>query len=49
MTDKTVSIDIRKDLFGANEAAASINAGLMKRRPVSTQISSESTVSEPLI
>ena len=26
MTDKTVSIDIRKDLFGANEAAASINA-----------------------
>lgn len=30
MTDKTVSIDIRKDLFGANEDAAAVNAATFK-------------------
>ena len=36
MTDKTVSIDIRKDLFGANEAAASINADIFRKVGIRT-------------
>ncbi|MBD3406751.1 MAG: hydrogenase nickel incorporation protein HypB [Candidatus Lokiarchaeota archaeon] len=34
MTDKTLSIDIRKDLFGANEDAASFNAALFKKHGI---------------
>jgi hydrogenase nickel incorporation protein HypB len=36
MTDKTVSIDIRKDLFGANEEAASINADIFRKHGIRT-------------
>ncbi|MHA1638204.1 MAG: hydrogenase nickel incorporation protein HypB [Candidatus Thorarchaeota archaeon] len=34
MTDRTVSIDIKKDLFGANEEAASINAETFKKHGI---------------
>ncbi len=36
MTDKTVSIDIRKDLFGANEEAARINADIFRKHGIRT-------------
>ena len=36
MTDKTVSIDIRKDLFGANEEAANINADIFRKHGLRT-------------
>ena len=34
MTDKTVSIDIKKDLFGANEEAAAITADIFKKHGI---------------
>ncbi|TXT57709.1 MAG: putative hydrogenase nickel incorporation protein HypB [Candidatus Thorarchaeota archaeon] len=34
MTDRTLSIDIRKDLFGANEDAAELNAALFKKHGI---------------
>ncbi|MHA1772222.1 MAG: hydrogenase nickel incorporation protein HypB [Candidatus Thorarchaeota archaeon] len=34
MTDKTITIDVRKDLFGANEEAASLNASLFKEHGI---------------
>jgi hydrogenase nickel incorporation protein HypB len=34
MTDRTVSIDIKKDLFGANEEAAAINAETFKKHGI---------------
>ena len=34
MNDRTVSIDIKKDLFGANEDAAAINADLFKKHGI---------------
>ena len=34
MTDKTVSIDIKKDLFGANEEAAAITAEIFKKHGI---------------
>ena len=34
MTDKTVRIDIRKDLFGANEDAAAINAAAFREHGI---------------
>ena len=34
MTDKTVAIDIKKDLFGANEEAAAITADIFKKHGI---------------
>ena len=33
-SSKTVSIDIRKDLFGANDDAAALNAELFKKHGI---------------
>ncbi|HDD67531.1 MAG TPA: hydrogenase accessory protein HypB [Candidatus Thorarchaeota archaeon] len=34
MTDKTITIDVRKDLFGANEEAAAINASIFEQHGI---------------